>query len=77
MIASLPFLALATRGSSNLSSKVNLFPQLTLGPDVLQIWSRDTLDLRGVETFVLHRADRALTATGRLKRAFWHSALRS
>ena len=28
--------------------------QLTLGPCVVQIWSRDTLDLRGSETLVLH-----------------------
>ena len=29
--------------------------QLTLGPYVVQIWSRNTLELKGDETLVLHR----------------------
>jgi len=32
--------------------------QLILGPHVVQIWSRNTLELRGVETLVLHRVER-------------------
>jgi len=31
--------------------------QLTLGPYVGQIWSRNSLELRGGETFVAHRVD--------------------
>jgi len=35
--------------------------QLTLGRYAVQIWSRNTLELRGDETRVLHRVDAELT----------------
>ena len=35
--------------------KSNCFSQLTLGPNVVQMWSRNTLDLRGNQAFVLQR----------------------
>ena len=48
--------------------------QLTLGPNVVQNWSRSTLELRGGETRVIHRVvgEKVLTCECE-DVAFWQS----
>ena len=36
---------------------LRLLSQFISGPDVVQIWSRNTLELKGNETLELHRVD--------------------
>jgi len=43
--------------------KSTCLTQLTLVPKVVQIWSRNTLELGGSETFVLHRVGGGLIQT--------------